>query len=59
MTTLTNKKTAESDYQSLFELVTILKRQFWTYDRNQERFKQRLIRTHNSFFSKVQPHISA
>lgn len=56
---MSTTKTAESDYQTLFEMVGILKRQFWTYDRNQERFKARLVRQHNSFFSKVQPQISA
>ena len=46
-------KKADFDFTVLFENLYSMKRQFWNYDRSQERFKKQLTKLHNSYFSKV------
>ena len=43
------------DFSGLFELMSSAKRQCWNYDRSQERFKRKLAKQHNSYFSKFKP----
>jgi len=37
-------KTADFDFSALFEIIQKMKRSFWNYDLNQERFKKQLSR---------------
>lgn len=43
------------DFSGLFELLNLMKRKFWTYDRNQERYKRERSRLNNMYFQKLNP----
>jgi hypothetical protein len=43
------------DFSILFELMSSMKRSFWSLERNDERFHRGLNRAHNHHFSKLMP----
>lgn len=43
------------DFSILFELMSSMKRSFWSLERSEERFHKALNRAHNNHFAKLMP----